>query len=140
MKIEIGKTYSLVPAYKKSLVEVEHWVNDHVTVYVTILWRGGEYYVTPQNKEEVKLLKQAMKENIELCVSDFEDYELRETFDGCSEELTYEGDWTEEQFETFKDEYWEDRWGTMEKYEFDQTDTDTTVCCEIELTEVKEEE
>jgi hypothetical protein len=141
MKIEIGKTYELNPAYKKSVVEVEHWhSHEHGDVDVTILWRWGTWYVTPQDKEEVKLLKQALKKDIQLHVNSFSDYEMRECFDGCSEDLEYDGDWTEEQFEAFKEEYYEDRWGTMDKYGFDQHDSDCYIHCEITLTEVEVKE
>lgn len=140
MKIEIGKTYELNPTYKKSVVEVEHWRGENGNIDVTICWRWGTWYVTPQDKDEVKLLKKAMKENIELCINNFSDFEMRETWDGCSEDLEYEGHWDEEKFESFKEEYWEDRWDTMEKYGFVSDDCDTYICCEIALTEVKDEE
>lgn len=140
MKIEIGKTYEVNPIYKKSVVEVEH---HHSTKFghidVTICWRWGTWYVTPQNEDEIKLLKKAMKKNIELCINNFSDYEMRETWDSCSEELEYKGDvWTEEQFEAFKGEYYEDRTESMSKYEFDMLDADTYICCEIDIKELEE--
>ena len=81
-----------------------------------------------------------MKENIELEITSFSQFEMRETWDGCSEDLEYEGDvWTEEQFESFKEEYYEDPWGTMEKYGFDPQDCETYIHCEIDVKEVEEE-
>mgnify|MGYP001335419875 CR=1 FL=1 len=140
MKIEIGKTYELNPTYKKSVVENESFYSsEYGTIVVTVLWRWGTWYVTPQDKEEVKLLKQAMKENIELEVTSFGDFEMREVFDSCYEELEYHGDvWSEEEFEAFKEEYWEDCSGTLEKYGFDPQDCETYIHCEITLEEVKE--
>ena len=141
MKIEIGKTYEVNPTYKKSVVENETFYSkEYGTVVVTVLWRWGTWYLTPQDKDEVKLLKQAMKKDIQLCINDFSDFEMRETWDGCSEDLEYEGDvWTEEQFESFKEEYYEDPWGTMEKYGFDPQDCETYIHCEIDVKEVEEE-
>ena len=141
MKIEIGKTYELNPKYKKSVVENEtYYSEEHGSIVVTVLWRWGTWYVTPQDKDEVKLLKQAMKENIELCITDFSDFEMRETFDGCSEDLEfYCSAWTDEQKDKFQEEYFkEGRWETMEKYGFDPQDCESYIHCEITLEEVKE--
>ena len=137
MKIEIGKKYKLEPTYKKSVVDVEHYSGKHGDIDITTVWRWGSWYVTPQSEFEVGLLEKAMQVDIELCISGFEDYEMLETWDGCSCELEYvSGDWTEDQVQLFEEEYYEDSFDTLDKYDFQPVDCETYINSVISLEEV----
>ncbi|MDB4351076.1 hypothetical protein OAA34_00015 [bacterium] len=103
MKIEIGKTYSVCPKWKKSFEEVEYFRNeDGRVVAVNVLWRSGSVLITPQNEEEVKWLEDALADEDGKDGAfepySFEDFEFSDTWDGVSEELQFIGKgWTEEE-------------------------------------------
>ena len=125
--IEIGKTYFVENAVKKSTEEIETFSNDDGKyINVTELWRGGSYWITPKNEDEVRWLQEAVDEEEPLCVTDFEEAEMNETWDGCSTDLEFYGEWTDEEKEKFEEEYFEDRWETMEKYGFQPVDLELT--------------
>ena len=105
MKLEIGKAYLVSNAYKKSLLEIEIFMRDSEVegeppqqINLHIWWRGGSYVVRPQNEDEIEMLESSMvdpdsdeyyKDGDEICISDFEDWELDSTHDGQSEELEF---------------------------------------------------
>ena len=141
MKIEIGKKYEVNPVYKKCVTEIETFTGDYGTLNVTTIWRWGTWYVTPKNKKEVMMLTNAMKTDTDpnLRMYDFEEVEMRETWDGCAEDLDYTGDWTDEQYDAFQNEYYEDRWNALDKYGFESTDSVTFINCEIDVKEIQED-
>jgi len=94
MEIEIGKVYSVSPKYKKSFEEVESFTHeDGRSVTVSILWRGGTVNITPMTAEEVERLTLAMSNEDEDCFEpyDFDEYEFIGSYDGCSEDICYDG-------------------------------------------------
>lgn len=109
MIIEVGKPYLISNQVKKAVVESEYFSdgNGHL-LEVQTTWRYGEYKITPNNDEEVIILREA-EENF--CVSDFEEWEMLSTFDGIS--VDYYFHWTIEETEKEKfienleeDGYW----------------------------------
>lgn len=102
MKIEIGKTYSVCPKWKKSYEETEYFVHeDNRVVGVSTLWRSGNVNITPQNEDEVEVLMDAIAdedgEDGPFEPYGFEEYEFTDSWDGISEDLTFLGaGWTDE--------------------------------------------
>ena len=102
MKIEIGKTYSVCPKWKKSYEETEYFVHeDNRVVGVSTLWRSGNVNITPQNEDEVEVLMDAIADEDgkdgPFEPYGFEEYEFTDSWDGISEDLTFLGvGWTDE--------------------------------------------
>lgn len=109
MIIEVGKPYFITNQVKKAVVESEYFSDGNGRLLeVQTTWRYGEYKITPNNEEEVIILREA-EENF--CVSDFEEWEMLSTFDGIS--VDYYFHWTIEETEKEKfienleeDGYW----------------------------------
>ena len=134
--IEIGKEYIVENAIKKTVSEVETYEKGYDTLQVTTLWRGGEFTVTPQDEDEVEMLR-VFEDGVEgetLCMSDFQEMEMSGTFDGCSEDFT--GD-VPDGFEEQLDEAWENddmcRHEYLESQGWDQTDTEYFIYGQIEI-------
>lgn len=109
MNLEIGKTYKIDPSYKKSVEEIEIFYDgDKRYLSVNTLWRWGTYIITPTSEEEIEWLNAGLTEG-GLCVTDFEEWELDNTLDGVSVELSFSGDgWeSEEQKEAIEEDYFE---------------------------------
>ncbi len=114
--IEVGKTYLVSNAFKKSIWEVEpfhHEDKSKIGLNTEICWRSGSWLITPQNDEEIELLKEMQindpsnddfKEGF-LDLSDFEECELQETFDGVEERIEYHEGWTDEDKEKLEEEF-----------------------------------
>ena len=101
MKIEIGKTYSVCPKWKKSFEEIEYFRHeDGRCVAVDVLWRSGSVNITPQNEDEVQWLEEAIADedgdNGAFEPYSFEEFEFSDSWDGISEDLNFHGEWTEE--------------------------------------------
>lgn len=102
MKIEIGKTYSVCPKWKKSYEETEYFVHeDNRVVGVSTLWRSGNVNITPQNEDEVEVLMDAIADEDgkdgPFEPYGFEEYEFTDSWDGISEDLSFLGaGWTDE--------------------------------------------
>ena len=114
--IDVGKTYLVSNAFKKSIWEVEvfnHDDKDKKGLNTEVCWRSGSWLVTPQNDEEIELLK-AMQINDPsnddfkegfLDLSDFEECELMETYDGVEERIEWHPGWEEEDKEKLEEEF-----------------------------------
>ena len=79
---EEPKTYKIMADYKKSTYQEEHWINElkngkYVTLYVTTLFRWGNFEIILNDKEKKEILK---KNNIILNEYDFV---MEEMLDGC---------------------------------------------------------
>lgn len=137
-EIQIGKEYIVENAIKKSVTEVETYEKGYDTLHVETLWRGGEFSVTPQDEEEVEILR-AFEDGVEgqtLCLSDFQEMEMCGTFDGCSEDFT--GDVPENFEELLEDAWAQDelsRHEYLEENGWDQTDTEYFIYGQIEIAE-----
>lgn len=95
MEIKIGETYSVVPYFKKSLVETETFrhVDDDREVSLAVGWRTGTFHVRVENEEEKELLESSLGEGGD--VWDYEQYsniEFCDSFDGCWEDIIFEED------------------------------------------------
>lgn len=143
IKFEVGKTYTLSPMYKKSFVESEFFsdYSDKKTnriVEVCVCWRSGSYNVTPQNEEEVEILQSYYddEEPDSLCVTDFEEIEFLESWDGCSEDYYFHGDWDEEEKEAFEEELYEGwYYDILTEKEFDSSDCECYINGELHVEE-----
>jgi len=139
--IEVGKRYKVEPTYKKSVEEIETFENEDKTKYVNLieLWRWGEYYVTPQNEHEVEILQKGMEEE-GICITDFEEWELDNTWDGCATDLHFYGPgWTEEDKEAFEEEYFENYYEAMENHGFMSVDCEVYIHTKITAVEVDDD-
>lgn len=109
MNIEVGKTYLISNQVKKAVVECEFFSGENNRLLeVQTTWRYGEYKITPNNDEEVNILREA-EENF--CVSEFEEWELISTFDGISVDYYFHWNIEETEKEKFienleEDGYW----------------------------------
>ena len=105
MIIELNKTYNIAPKWKKSLVEEEFFTHeDGRVIGVSTLWRSGSFNITPQNEDEVKELTEALESEDTFEPYSFEDYEMCDMWDGCSEDIYfYTKKWTEEQKEAIQE-------------------------------------
>lgn len=138
MIIEVGKTYIVSNAVKKSLYESEMFKDEYGNgVTVTTMWRGGSYKVTPANPDEVAALMAACVGE-ELVVSDFEDWEMETTWDGCSEDYKFYGDQfdndtaIQEWEELFEEEGY---WTVLDDNNFEPFDCDVVIYNGIEIEE-----
>lgn len=122
--IEIGKQYQVSNRWKKSVEEIEHFVNDKIEgrLFISVLWRGGEYLVTPQNEDECEWLQCYIDDSEcsdTLCVTDFEEYELISTWDGCSEDMDFSNQiseaFDEETLDEWREGYYEEHWDWLEE-------------------------
>ena len=114
MKIEVGKQYQISNKFKKSYVEKE-FLKNYDTGDVVIIeqgWRQGIWFVTPQNAEEVQMLTEAQQDGFcdELCITDFIETEMIESWDGCWDDWDWSGYKSKEgdELEDFQDEVYEE--------------------------------
>lgn len=145
MKIEIGKTYEVVPSWKKSYCEIEYFEKSddpNKVVAVETLWRSGTVRITPQNEEEVKWLEEGMagEDGDVFEPYSFEDFEFCDSWDGVSEDLQFIGDsWTEEEIEaiTEKHETGDDFISEiLEEHDYHSSDSEVFIYNGIEVEEV----
>lgn len=142
--IQIGTRYMLEPSSKKSILEEEVWVDEQGRrLCISEVWRWGEWYVIPQNEDEVEWLVQATKEeDTDFDPYMFEESEFGSTWDGCSSGLhfidTDDYTWTEEEKERIDNELWEDRWEWLENNGFDSDGCEYTIHSTINLTQMDE--
>ena len=145
IKIEIGKQYSVSAYWKKSLFEQELWVNGDKTIIVETVWRNGTFIVTPANQDEVDILQENMGDHSEandslIDISIFEEVEFDSTFDGCSEELYFEGkhDWTDEDIDYIEEQREEEFISTvMEEQGFDSDGCEYSIQGGLDIEEFK---
>lgn len=97
MKIEIGKTYEISCANKKSVYESEIFTDESGTrIRAETMWRNGEWLIKPSDEDEVEALEDAMtQEDTDWFEPQFfEENQMDECWDGCSfdvEILKFEG-------------------------------------------------
>ncbi len=120
MEIEIGKTYTVSPHWKKSLCEIEMFKNEETgkALNIETTWRSGSFNIFIENEDEKAELESCMYiegEQEEPGIWDFESYEnieMIESWDGCAEDWTFFGSgdtaWTEEESEALEEQYHED--------------------------------
>jgi hypothetical protein len=95
MEIEIGKTYKVSNKYKKSYVEIEELYNRDTedTITYETGWRSGTWEITPQDSDEVEMLKEAMEDDYDdtLYPGSFNESEMIESWDGCWDDWDFSG-------------------------------------------------
>lgn len=121
MNIEIGKTYIIDNANKKSVFETETFAGPN-NQYATIetMWRAGTFEITPQNDDEINDLLDALNHKHTLYLNQFEQWELVSTWDGCSEDLYTSND-------ILREDYEELGWEAFDNHEYYSDE------CEIEI-------
>lgn len=118
-KLEIGKTYLVSNAFKKSIWEVEVYYNDDKSkpgLNTEVCWRSGSWLITPQNEDEITELESFhIKDPINddykegcLDLSDFEECEMQSTHDGVEERIEYHNGWSDEDKEKLEQEFEDD--------------------------------
>lgn len=112
MKIEVGKSYDVSAMWKKSTYEIEMYRNKDTeqSLNTEICWRSGSFRVTIQNEDEANWLSLSLGDHG--AIFDYEDYEeieLLETWDGCSEDFEFYGpNWDDESKEELNEAYTDD--------------------------------
>lgn len=132
MNIEIGKTYRIWAATKKSVLDIEYWSDgDDRTLQVETLWRNGEYYVTPTDEDEVEMMVDAIENGEEFWVTSMSDYEMDNTFDGISTDVYFnQGNYTDEEKAEIEENVFD-----LEEFGYFPTDGETVIYNGIEAVE-----
>lgn len=141
--IEIGTRYMLEPSYKKSIYEEEVWVDEKGRrLCISEVWRWGEWYVIPQNSDEVEMLVEATRTEDEFDPFSFEEVEFGSTWDGCASDLHFidcpDYTWTEKEKEQVEKDLWEDQWEWLENNGFQSDGCEYTIHSTINLTQMDE--
>jgi len=92
MKIELNKTYNVSNRYKKTFIDSTFLSKENSPhLEWAIHWRVGNLLVTPMNEDEVELLQEIVDAGDDFDdvfeTDDFENWELRSSWDGCYSEL-----------------------------------------------------
>lgn len=148
MKIEVGKTYSLINKNRWDYVDVEVFtpLNDGLKgVNIQTEWKSGELYVTVKNEEEANMLQEIVDDAVELCHSDFEECDIQTTTSGHSYFVFHPG-WTEEEKEKLEED-WEaqsddffDRLEFLEEVGYQSDYIETYISNGVEVEEVVDED
>jgi hypothetical protein len=142
MEIEIGKTYSVSPLYKKCFVEAETFINcddSEQKMIVSTLWRNGTVNVTPQNQDEVDILEAASyaEDDDEFEPYQFEEFEFVSTWDGVSVDIDFVGGHTDEKKQYLDEGYSEDGFFFLEAEGYDSEESNIVMHGELEIEEFK---
>lgn len=139
------KSYKIEPRIKKSVEEIEYWRNPETnqTLAVEVVWRTGEYIVHPQSEDEEKEIQrfanmsddEAVEEGF--VVTNFEEWELISTWDGCYEEVHFHWDLDEDAREDLTEQYWEENTDLFYQMGFDSDDCEVTIYNGIVIEEWK---
>lgn len=122
MEIEIGKSYTISPSWKKSFVEENVLSSErgYPNVTRTIVWRSGSFDVLVENEEQKELLELSQDENFEGTISIWEDFpeaEFLESWDGCSEDWeSADSEFITEQQDKFYDTELEEEFFSFDSY------------------------
>lgn len=131
MIIEVGKTYTVSPKYKKSFVEnnfFEVMDDDKKPDFLPrmftrqIGWRSGSFNITIVNEDEQEVLQEyldAGDDAGELELTAFEEFEFLESWDGCWEDYFGYDDESTAQLKAAYDKYWSDEALQEEFFNFD---------------------
>jgi hypothetical protein len=142
IKIELGKQYSVSAYWKKSLLEAETWVNGDKEIVCEVVWRNGTFIITPESQDEVDILQenQGECEDSLIDIDIFENWEMDSCFDGCSEDLYYQGahEWTEDEEQYIEEQREEEFLSTvMEEQGFDSDGCEYSIQGGLDIEEFK---
>ena len=128
MKFEIGKEYVIGNKYKKSVEEFSFLNKEKNRMVIEILWRSGEWLVTPQNEDECEILQDAYdnESDMEVC---FEEMEFLYTDDGIYEEFKFYGDiaFDEDEQERLREGYYDEGYCFLEEEGYTELDPETYI-------------
>lgn len=142
IKIELGKQYSVSAYWKKRLVEAETWVKGDKVIVSEVVWRNGTFIITPESQDEVDALQenQGDHEDSLIDIDVFENWEMDSCFDGCAEDLYFQGEheWTEDE-EQYIEEQREDEFLStiMDEEEFNLEGCEYSIQGGLEIEEFK---
>ena len=138
--IEVGKSYKITPQFKKSVIEIEIYKDaDGRELRRETVWRTGEYIVHLESEAEVMHLTGSLNSHDWRC-SDYENWELDHTWDGCSEDWRgdafddLETEWNE-LAEDERDEWFDFRTWIEDEKGFDCDDLEVVIENGIEIEE-----
>lgn len=147
MKIEVGKSYSLVNKERWDYVDVEVFtpLNDGLKgVNIQTEWKSGELLVKIHNEDEANMLQEIVDDAVELCHSNFEECDIEATYSGHSYFVFHSG-WTEEEKEKLEED-WEaqsddffDRLEFLEEVGYQSDYIETYISNGVEVEEVVDE-
>ena len=125
-------TWSVKPAWKKSIIERNYLVKDGNTVMIETGWRWGEFTVETEDDNPPDI-----EAGVDIYNCDYNG-ELVETNDGCWEEIDYDDcdDETREWLEEFFDEG--NSWLDLEEHGWSQDECEMIIDCDLEITKVEE--
>jgi hypothetical protein len=128
MKFEIGKEYVIGNKYKKSVEEFSFLNREKDRMVIEILWRSGEWLVTPQDEDECEILQDAYdnESDMEVC---FQEMEFLYTDDGIYEEFKFYGDveFNEDEQERLKEGYYDEGYCFLEEEGFIELDPEVYI-------------
>mgnify|MGYP003331933082 FL=1 len=135
--------YKINNKWKKTTVEDNFLHNKDKNYYLQCetVWRTGEFIIRPTADEEIP--NEEMKD---ICISDYEQWELWETWDGCAFDIyvipATNVSMTEEEKKLIKDEIYEESNGEFivdfqeEQRGWEMTDTEYRIDDAIEVEEL----
>lgn len=122
MKIELGKTYMISPARKKSFVEENRLTNEYglPEMIRTIVWRSGSFNVKVNTYGQQMMLEDAQKEDWDSWIDPYNEFstaEFIESWDGCSEDWeSPDNEYVTNLQENFYDTELEDEYFSFDSY------------------------
>lgn len=124
MKIEVGKSYSLVNKSRYDYVDVEVFAPEDDDLLdqgkglnIQTEWKSGELLVKIHNEDEAELLRKSIYHDEEFCHSDFEECDIEATYSGNSYFIFHNG-WTEEEIELLNADWLEREDDFFDRLEF----------------------
>ena len=136
--------WTLAPAYKKSIQEIEFWTKDGKVIQYSVWWRGGNVNLTTATDEapEIDLVNADIDGLDVYSLADGEiilDVEMDSFWDGDSVEwLAVSPDVTEEELQEVIDA-WEEDWSEgVENLGWEQDDSEVYFHGELTLERVNE--
>jgi len=136
--------WTLAPAYKKSIQEIEFWTKDGKVIQYSVWWRGGNVNLTTATDEAPEIdLENSDDGGLDVySLADGEiilDVEMDSFWDGDSTEwLAVSPDVTEEELQEVIDAWEEDWCAAVEELGWQQDDNEVYFHGELELKKVEE--
>jgi hypothetical protein len=126
--------WTVEPTWKKSIVEFAYWVKDGKTIINELGWRWGTLTIETEGDEPPEV----DEDTDYMCDDQFSLVDF-ETSDGCWEENTFEGDWTDEE----REEMEERLDGEISVYELEEegwilSESEMYITCDVEIKKVEE--
>jgi hypothetical protein len=125
-------TWSVKPAYKKSIIERNYLSKDGNTVVIETGWRSGEFTVKTEDDNPPDI-----EEGVNIYDCGYES-ELVETNDGCWEEHDYDD--CDEEAQEWLEEFFDEgnSWLDLEEHGWIQNDCEMIIDCELIIEKVEE--